>query len=178
MKIPAQKKRLLLAGAVLLGAAVLLLGGAAWREYRSSHHKLYAEIICCYPDYNSVLAADLEDQFGCVLFTFPWPEGADPALKQPGMLVELTGPDLMALSYPGQYSPVRAVKKTGQREDFIEKYYNTLQKELEETGGEALGDRLAGPKRRGEGRAALPSLERTKSIGLKQTKVGTTQWKN
>ena len=79
MKIPAQKKRLLLAGAVLLGAAVLLLGGAAWREYRSSHHKLYAEIICCYPDYNSVLAADLEDQFGCVLFTFPWPEGADPA---------------------------------------------------------------------------------------------------
>ena len=157
MKIPAQKKRLLLAGAVLLGAAVLLLGGAEWREYRSSHHKLYAEIICCYPDYNSVLAADLEDQFGCVLFTFPWPEGADPALKQPGMLVELTGPDLMALSYPGQYSPVRAVKKTGQREDFIEKYYNTLQKELEETGGEALGDRLAG----------LPDLNDEEREGLR-----------
>lgn len=143
MKKSAQKKRLLLAGAVLLGAAVLLLGGTAWREYRRSHHKLYAEIIYCYPGYNSVLAADLEDQFGCGLFTFSWPEGADTAWKQPGMLVELTGPDLMALSYPGQYSPVLAVKKTGQREDFIEKYYDTLQKELEETGGEALGDRLA-----------------------------------
>lgn len=78
-------------------------------------------------------------------------------MKQPGMLVELTGPDLMALSYPGQYSPVRAVKKTGQREDFIEKYYNTLQKELEETGGEALGDRLAG----------LPDLNDEEREGLR-----------
>lgn len=122
----AKQNRLLLgAGALLLLLAAALLGGRAWQAYRLTHHKMQAEIIYCSPGYDSVLAAELGNQYGS-LFTFGWPEGGDPALKQPGMLVELTGPDAMQMTYPGQYGPVLAVKKTGRREDFIAKHYDTL----------------------------------------------------
>lgn len=120
------RKLLFILGALLLLVAAILFGGRAVQEYRSTHHKLQAEIIYCYSDYNSVLAAELGNQYGS-LFTFGWPEkNADPALKQSGMLVELTGPADIQLTYPMQYGPVLAVKKTGQREDFVAKHYDAL----------------------------------------------------
>lgn len=129
-----RKKRslLLFAGGFLLALAVIIGGSKLWTGYRSTHSKLQAEIIYCYPNSREVLAAEVGNQNGS-LFTFAWPEDeekANPAFKQPGTLVELTGPDELLLTYPMQYGPVLAVKKTGQRHDFVENYYFDLRKEL------------------------------------------------
>lgn len=134
-----QKKNLILfAGGFLLALAVIIGGGKVLNRYRSSHSKMEAEIIYCYPGEDTVLAAEVGNQNGS-LFTFAWPEEADPELKQPGMLVELTGPEDILLTYPMQYGPVLAVKKTGQREDLVEEHYFALRKELKGKDEAAVG---------------------------------------
>lgn len=173
MKTIGKRKWLILPVLFLLLLAAVFFGSRAWGQYRSTHHKLYAEIIRCSPDNNSVLAAEMGNQYGS-LFTFAWPEGADPALKQPGMLVELTGPDSMNMTYPGQYGPVLAVKKTGQREDFIAKYYDTLLAERKKfpVPGEGQEDEPAQEEKEQERQAlfdaiaALPDLNDEEREGL------------
>lgn len=108
-------------------------------QYRSTHSKLEAEIIYCYPNSNEVLAAAVGNESG-TLFTFSWPEeNASDSLKQSGMLVELTGPEDLLLTYPMQYGPVLSVKKTGQREDLVEEHYFTLRRELKGKDARAVG---------------------------------------
>lgn len=132
-----RKKRnlLLFAGGFLLALAVVIGGSKVWDNYRRTHSKLSAEIIYCYPNSREVLAAEVREHDGYgTLFFFSWPEDekkADPAFKQPGTLVELTGPNEMLITYPGQYGPVLSVKKTGQRHDFVEGYYFDLRQELQ-----------------------------------------------
>lgn len=124
---------MLFAGTFLLVLAVVIGGSKLWNGYRRTHSKLSAEIIYCYPNTREVLAAEVGNEHGA-LFTFAWPEDeekADPAFKQPGTLVELTGPDELLYTYPMQYGPVLAVKKTGQRHDFVENYYFDLRQELQ-----------------------------------------------
>lgn len=126
-----QKRNLILfAGGFLAALALVIAGSKVWGQYRSTHSKLEAEIIYCYPNSDMVLAAAVGNENGS-LFTFTWPEeNASDSLKQSGMLVELTGPEDMLTTYPGQYGPVLSVKKTGQREDFVEEHYFTLRREL------------------------------------------------
>lgn len=169
-----KRNRLLLgAGALLLLLAAALLGGKAWQAYRLTYHKTQAEIIYCYSGSGSVLAAEIGNPYGA-LFTFGWPEGADPALKQPGMLVELIGPNSMQMTYPGQYGPVLAVNKTGQREDFIAKHYDALLAGREKFSipGKVQEDEQT-QKKRGQERqalfdaiAALPDLNDEEREGL------------
>lgn len=128
-----KKRGLMLFAVTFLMALGLVIGGSKlWTGYRSTHSKLQAEIIYCYPNTREVLAAEVGNENGS-LFTFAWPEDegkADPAFKQPGTLVELTGPRDLLLTYPMQYGPVLAVKKTGQRHDFVENYYFDLRRQL------------------------------------------------
>ena len=130
-----RKKRslLLFAGGFLLALAVVIGGSKLWDNYRRTHSKLSAEIIYCYPNSKEVLAAEVGNENGS-LFIFSWPEEAekaDPAFKQPGTLVELTGPEDLLPTYPMQYGPVLSVKKTGQRHDFVEDYYFDLRQKLQ-----------------------------------------------
>lgn len=135
-----RNKSLILFGVGFLLALAMVIGGSkAWKQYRSTHSKMEAEIIYCYPNDGLVLAAQVGNEYGS-LFTFSWPEkNADPELKCAGMVVELTGPEELLLTYPMQYGPVLAVKKTGQREDFIEEHYFTLRRELKGKDEKAVG---------------------------------------
>lgn len=132
---------LLFAGGFLVMLTIVVVGSKVWQGYRSTHSKMTAEIIYCYPNSREVLAAQVGGEGGGGLFTFAWPEeDADQGLKQPGMLVELTGPEELLYTYPMQYGPVLSVKKTGQREDFIDEHYYTLRKELKGKNEEAVGN--------------------------------------
>lgn len=128
MKTIGRRKWLILPVLFLILPAAVFFGSRAWEQYRSTHYKSVVEILYCYPESNFVLAAGLEDDKVTEgLFTFSWPEkNTDPALKRPGMVVELTGPEWINITYPAQYHHVLAVKKVEERPDFVELHYDRI----------------------------------------------------
>ncbi len=136
-----RKNSFLLVPFLLLVVAIGIWG---WKKYQQTHVKTEIEIVQYYPESNSALAAIVENG---ELFTFSFPNndkglatGAD--LTQTGTLLTLTGGDYWLLSYPMQYPYVSDAEYNGKREDFVEKYFDTLVQQHQHSSREVLQEAI------------------------------------
>ena len=140
-------KRLLLVTAVLLGFT-LVMARFSRTIFIPEIVKRQVEVISFTPGDSRVLAAELEEDGG--LFFFSLPEGYKEAGRlRPGVLLEITGPNGMKLTLPGQLDNVKKVKITGERPDFMEKYLDSLEKEKERWAAVRALDDLNDQERQG-----------------------------
>ncbi len=120
-------KRLLLVTAVLLGFT-LVMTRFSKEVFVPETVKRQVEVVSLYTGSGRVLAAELKEDGS--LFGFSLPENYKEADRlRPGMILEITGPDGMKMTYPGQLDDVKKVKITGERPDFIAKYLDSLEAE-------------------------------------------------
>lgn len=120
-------KRLLLVTVVLL-AFTAVMTRFSKEVFVPETVKRQVEVISFTPGSSRVLAAELEE--GDSLFFFSLPEGYKEADRlRPGVLLEITGPNGMKMTFPGQLDHVEQVEIIGERPDFMEKYLDSLEKE-------------------------------------------------
>lgn len=120
-------KRLLLVTVVLL-AFTAVMTRFSKEVFVPETVKRQVEVVSLYPQYGEVLAAELGK--GSSLFYFFLPEEYKEADRlRPGTILEITGPNGMKITYPGQLDDVKKVKITGERPDFIAKYLDSLEAE-------------------------------------------------